>query len=353
MKSFFQLNQILLAAFIALSGSYVYAKDIETIKYNHSHSSKKREVCKHNIQLQLADANGWPVEGTEFWVTLRIIKEGSKVTILFPLINFATGQVSKNDPYYPSGQVVPGIPPSGGYLFTADGFLPEKFRHNDVSPRSVVAASNNGLSPVFSFTELPLPTPPAGYIVSVTNAGAITVQCAGTFGNIIPAGPQILMPCDLTYLAECKQKLCKNYIIDDGFTDTTQYTNPRAVFDGIRDTHVNDAFDGIVAFAWGSNANIPDKTNNALDTYAAIGKVVDGKLEIGQPIQLSSFGPGFQTFDTAVTINRADKYNIIVSYGVINHNVSPQTSARYRAVIEHLLIMATHGQLPPMVSLIF
>lgn len=33
------------------------------------------KTFKHNIQLQLYDANGVPVYGTEFWVTLNIVKK--------------------------------------------------------------------------------------------------------------------------------------------------------------------------------------------------------------------------------------------------------------------------------------
>ena len=93
-------------------------------------------------------------------------------------------------------------------------------------PHSIVAASNNGLSPVFSYTQDPLtlPNPPSGYIVQVTNAGAIQIQCAGTFGNIIPEGPQALLPAAISYIIKPKQTLCKNTIIDPQFADTTQFS---------------------------------------------------------------------------------------------------------------------------------
>ena len=126
-----------------------------------------------------------------FGLRLILSKRGNMVTIQFPVINFQTGPVSLEDPFYP-----------GGGFFLVDiyiplmAFLPEGIRPNDIVYRSIVAASNNGASLPFSFAQPPstLPVPPAGYILSVTNAGAIVVQCAGTFGNIIPVGPQILMP---------------------------------------------------------------------------------------------------------------------------------------------------------------
>ena len=98
-------------------------------------------------------------------------KRGNVVTIQFPVINFQTGPVSPEDPYYPAAAPFPG-----GYLYTSDGFLPENICPNDLVYRSIVAASNNGASLPFSFdaTVNTLPVPPVGYILSITNAGAIS-----------------------------------------------------------------------------------------------------------------------------------------------------------------------------------
>lgn len=277
--------------------------------------AKECHHSQHSIQLQLADSVGFPVPGTEFWVTLDIYKEDSKVTIQVPLINFETGPVAGN----PSEPVPPVVP--GGYLFTVSGFLPEKLRPNDLVPRSIVAASNNGLSPVFSFTQDPdtLTNPPAGYIVQVTNAGALQVQCAGTFGNIIPPGPQILLPCEITYIVKPKEKLAKNIIVSSGTANTTQFTDGPA-FDGIRDLHANDAFDGVAAWAWTDNSTVADKTNGTMNAWVAVGKNgKDGKLKVGRPVQLTNLPPGVLAWDTSVAINRQDSNNIVVSYGVIDY----------------------------------
>ena len=161
-----------------------------------------------------------------------------------------------------------------------------------------------------------LPTPPVGYILSVTNAGAVVVQCAGAFGNIIPPGPQILMPTDITYIVKPKIKLAKNTIIDAGFTNT--HINRSYA---LRDSHINDAFDNVIAWDWCSNANIPDKTNGILNVFVAIGKVKkNGEFKIRDPIQLTNLSPGFSVADTAIAINRLNKNNIIVSYGFIDVN---------------------------------
>jgi hypothetical protein len=309
----------------------------------------KTEVSQHNIQLQLSDSNGFPVAGTEFWVTIDVVKDESLVTLNLPLINFQTGQVSTDDPYFPSGQVIPGFPPLGGYLYTADGFLPKDLRPIDLVPRAIVAASNNGMSPVFSFTQDPdtLPQPPAGYIVQVTNAGAIVVQQAGTFGNIIAPGPQVLMPCSITYSVQSIkksinsfEKLDDNVKISKGASNVTQFIGG-ALSDGYRDSHVNDAFDGVVGFAWTDNAGFVNLNNGTMDTMVAIGKVKDGELKIKKITNLTNFpdlprtptNHGIQSWDTAVAINRTNSDNIVVSYGVIDRTNSPAViSLPHRAV---------------------
>ena len=72
-----------------------------TKKHRESSSSSichHKKQFEHKIQLQLSDSLGFPVPGTEFWVTLTIIKEGPKVTIQVPVINFQTGPTSPDDP---------------------------------------------------------------------------------------------------------------------------------------------------------------------------------------------------------------------------------------------------------------
>ena len=289
-------------------------------------SGNNIECFKHTIQLQLSDANGFPVDGTQFWVTLDIIKQSNLVTIQFPVINFQTGPKSAEDP---------GTPLPGGYIYTSGGFLPPDICPNDLVYRSIVGASNDGASLPFSFAQLPstLPVPPVGYILSITNAGAITIQCAGTFGNIIPPGPQILMPCSITYIIKPKVTLCNNSIIDPGFTNITQFSNPFAINDALRDSHVCDIYDGVVAFAWVGNGNISDKTQPILNVFVSVGQVnSDGTLNMGAPVQLTNFPSNVIAASTAVTINRADKNNIIVSYGIIDFATPDFPAPAARAV---------------------
>ncbi len=297
-------------------------------KHKHHNDDHQTKCFQHDIQLQLSDSLGFPVPGTEFWVILDIIKDGPKVTIQLPLINFETGPRANNPIELPFQPLLPG-----GYLYTATGFLPKDIRPTDLVPRSIVAASNNGLSPVFSYAQDPatLPVPPAGYIVQVTNAGAIVVQCVGTFGNIIPPGPQILMPSSITYVVKPEKKLCKNIKISEGFTNTTQFTT--AAVNGVRDSHINDIFDGVAAWAWCDNSTVADKSNNTLNLMVAIGRTgKDGKLKVSKPVQLTNLPPGVGAWDTAVSINRTDKNIIVVSYGVINYSDSTAPMLSCRAV---------------------
>ncbi len=182
------------------------------------------------------------------------------------------------------------------------------------------------------------PQPPAGYIVEVTNAGEINIQVAGGFGNIIPEGPQVLMPCTISYIVKPKVKLCKNVAISSGASDITQFPpDSAAANDGYRDTSVNDAYAGVVAWAWCDNSMVADKTNEVMNAMVAVGKVdKNGKLKVNDPIQLTDLTPGFTAqFDQAVTINRADPRNIIVSYSLIDrsHSQCPNSTSTYNRAV--------------------
>ena len=287
---------------------------------------------KHNILLQLADANGIPVPNTEFWVALDIIKEGQKVTIQLPTINFVSGPYAYASFEYPPSDLFL----NGGYIVTSDGYLPPELRPTDIVYRSWLVSSNNGLSLPFSFTQSPdtLPVPPPGYILSITNAGALVIQGAGSSGNLIPVGPQILLPTDISYLVEPKIKLKNNTLLSTtGATNTTEFTNRDAANDSLRDTHINDAFDGVAAWAWSDNSTVSDKTNGTVNLMVAVGKVnKKGKLKVSQPIQLTDLPSEIMVWDTAVAINRTNKDNIVVSYGILDHTISPTRGKIYRAV---------------------
>lgn len=147
---------------------------------------KHKKYFTHNILLQLFDASDTPVPGTEFWVTVDIIKKKHKVVLQLPLINFVTGPAAH------------GNEQVAGYLNTVKCFLPEELRPD--ATRSFTGASNNGMSPVFSFTNpSAFPVPPVGFIVEVTADGALVIKGEGTVGNLIQPGPQILLPFTIKY----------------------------------------------------------------------------------------------------------------------------------------------------------
>ena len=280
-----------------------------------SDSCPKRDEFTHQMQLQLYDGLGLPVDGTKFWINLKIVKIGKDVRIQFPVINFQTGPVASNDPY--DGGF------GGGYIYTSDGYLPENLRTADALYHSYLVPSNNGWSLAFTYSNPVLPLPVTGYILGLTFYGGIVISAAGTFQNLIAPGPQTMMPTTISYIVEPQEKLCTNFVIDKGASNITEFINIDSASDGYRDTHVNDAFDGLFAWAWTSNANIPDKTNGTLNLFVAVGKVKNGKLKVKKPVQLTNLPPNVLVWDTAVAINRMDKNNIVVSYGLID-NTNPE-----------------------------
>lgn len=283
------------------------------------------EILDHKLQLQLYDLYGVPVPNTQFWIKIKILIEGHKVTLQLPTINFQTGPYA-NNPNEPPVPVPPFIP--GGYLYTSDGYLPKCICPQDVVNRSWLAATDNGVNQSFSFTQDAdtLPKPITGYILQVTSAGGLVVQGAGTFGNIIPAGNQTLLPTTISYLVEPVSTLKKNVVISDGPTNITQFRSEgpfNPLSEGLRDSHVNDAYNGLAAWTWSDNSMVRDKTNNVLNQMVAIGYVNDkGKLKVNAPVQLTDLQPPFSSIqDNAVAINRALPNIVVVSYSLQNYSV--------------------------------
>ena len=91
----------LFLALLAISG---FAQ--ASTRYDNSWGSDDQESscsnsCRgqnHNVQFQLFDAYGWPVENTEFWVTIKLHKQRDSITLSLPAINFQTGQYASADP---------------------------------------------------------------------------------------------------------------------------------------------------------------------------------------------------------------------------------------------------------------
>lgn len=275
-----------------------------------------REEFEHHIQLQLFDSLDVPVEGTQFWVTAKILREGRKVTISLPAINFQTGPASAQDPYNPF---------PGGTIRTTDGFLPKRVRPLDPIFRTFFGPTNDGQSLAFSYTDNPLPNPIAGFNLGITLAGGLVIQGAGTWGSLIPPGGHVLMPTDITYFVESTEQLCKNFVLSEGATDITQFTGgpDGPAGSAYRDHHINDAFDDVVAWTWTDNSMIADKSNNTVNVMVRIGKMKGRKLKLRKPIQLTDLPAGIFAWDTAVAINPTNKDNIVVSYAIGNIPSTP------------------------------
>ena len=334
---------------------------------------KPNKICdgvptKWTIVLYLGDAYGVEVPGTACPVELTILKEADKATIQISAINFLTGPFA-NNPYElnnPASEIIDGVPglflpppQNGGYLFTKSGYLPKSIRPNELLNLSYFAASNNGMNQTFVYipngaTGATGPEPAVssiesgpvqpGYVLQVTSEGALIIQGMGTIGNIIPPGAQSLMPTTISYIIKPKIKLCKNVRISKGEINTAVFpfsptADPAAITAaqlGLRDLHVNDVFENVVAFAWADNSNVKDQASNFLtmNLAVAIGKVKDGQLKMKKPIFIPTPTDHY-VWDTAIAINRQDKKNIMVSWLSIDIN-APQNgqalSKTYRAV---------------------
>ncbi len=278
-------------------------------------------IFDHVIQLQVGDVFGLPVPGTQFFVTLTIRKEGPFVTIQLPAINFQTGQLANN----PAEEGVPIIVP-GGYVYTVGNHLPCNIRPNDIVTRTFFGPSNNGPNLAFSYSDTPqqLPVPITGYLLQFSNSGELTIQGVGTLGNIIPPGQQNLLPTTISYIVKPELKLEHNLALSNEFTNVSKFP-PVILFPGtpysvgLRDTTVNDAFGGIVAYAWADNSNVADQSQAVMNMAVAIGHVSKkGKLKIDYSQFLTNYiadsPDGSFPFDKAVAINKVYTNNIIVSW---------------------------------------
>jgi hypothetical protein len=222
---------------------------------------KSNKIKKHTFILQVTDLTTIPIDNTDFSVTVDVVKTGKQVTLFFPVINFQIGQISEFfAPYVPY--------PGTGLIVTTKGFLPECLKHQSITPISKLVSAGDGFVPIATFSG-PFPTPPSGYTVLLDSEGCLTISQAGAQFNQISPGSHTLFPFSMTYLASKKKKITEcEHILSKGFTDVTQFTGNGSPYrspqgDNIRDSHINDFYDGIQASAWPDNHNIP-KTQNTL-----------------------------------------------------------------------------------------
>jgi hypothetical protein len=358
---------ILLGAFAfgALYTSFCYSAD--SMGHEPIEIKERCEPFEHWMKLYLADAYGVEVGNTAFWIKIIVDSEEmangtTRVSLQLPSINFITGPFANNiyEINNPLSEAIDGEPgdfspppQNGGYLYTKEGFLPPRLRPNDVLTRSYFGPSNNGQNIPFNY--VPNITPPpnvsnvtynapqAGYLIRITNSGGLEIEGIGTLANIIPPGSQQLLPTNITYFAKRQTNFIKNKRISEGAINVAQYGIPsssvpvtRANVDYVRDFHVNDAFDNVVAYAWADNSNIPNAAENpnVMNLAYAIGKVENGRLNM-RPAEFLPNPKNQYIWDTAIAINRTNKKNIVISYLLIDGN-SPGDgqpfSVLYRAI---------------------
>ena len=173
------------------------------------------EVFDHVFTVYVADCYGIEIDGTEFKVSATIVKEPLtmksgcnnyqlyKVTLQLPAINFETGPYANNvyetnNPVSEPIDEVVGLflppPQNGGYLYTKAGYLPKELRPNELMTRAYFGPCNNGQNIPFHYIQNPNPPPITngvvftapinGYILRITNTGAIALEGTGALGTL-------------------------------------------------------------------------------------------------------------------------------------------------------------------------
>jgi glucose uptake protein GlcU len=82
MRNFYHFQSVLWAMIFAIAGLSIVSTQNADAKKSDSHA----RFVKHVITLQLADSLGFPVSGTQFDVTITLVKIGSQVTVYLPMI---------------------------------------------------------------------------------------------------------------------------------------------------------------------------------------------------------------------------------------------------------------------------
>jgi len=275
----------------------------------------------HTFILQVLDANAVPFPDSEFKyrVDLDYNRKNDIVTLTLPELNFETFSTLSPD------DSVGFSYSTGGIITTASNRLPKEFC--PATEKIILCSNNDNQLQSTSLVSGTFPTTISGINVSIDIYGNLILTAPSVWAGLIPPGPHTLNSQTISYKVGNKLEFKpEDFIIQKEFTDFTGFTIPRALNDGIRDSHVNDFYDKKAVWTWTDNSAQTDKTNNILDTYVAIGKIKH-KLKIKNPIRLTTNGPGIMSWDTAGAINRKDSKNIVVSYALLNHSVNPTTSS--------------------------
>jgi hypothetical protein len=267
----------------------------QTVQYATKHSKKipRTESFDQMYNLQLYDYQYFPLPSTTFAVTTEVLTQRDLVTINIPSISFTTtGDRSPENKM--DNRLI-----SGGYVGTASGSLPQKLLPTQIQT-------------VYDIT--------SGLNISIDTYGNLAIASANDITGVIPVGSYTTSPVTITYHRPKNNDIeIKNFIVQPAFTNISQFTD-NALNDGIRDSHVNDYYKGILAWAWTDNSAQTDLSNNTIDCYVAIGKERRGKVKVADPVRLTTLPTGVGAWDTAVAINRTNPDNIVVSFGQYDYN---------------------------------
>ena len=267
----------------------------QAVQYATKHSKRTPHTKSFNqvYNLQLCDYQHFPLGTPTFAVTAEVQTQGDLVTLNIPSISFATTR-DKSPQNHNSQPLI-----YGGYVATASGSLPKK-----LTPTQLQTAFDSG----------------SGLNLTIDTYGNLGIASASDITGVIPEGSYTTSPVTITYHRPERKKLkIKNFIVQPAFTNFAKFTGS-ALNNGIRDSHVNDAYKDTLAWSWTDNSAQTDQTNGTMDCYVAVGKVQHGKVVVGDPVRLTTLPAGDMAWDTAVAINRTNPDNIVVSFGRLGNN---------------------------------
>lgn len=307
-----------------------------------SDDCNKIDKIKHTFILQVVDGSGFPYAGLatfNYTVVLKI--DGKEIVSMYaPQLNFETLYT-----YAPDDYVM--FAPLGGFVTTAAQSLPEMFRpKHDLT---FIVANNDGFLQSIDFTTYTPGTPPIpgnpptpgtpstgvtnpvpGYKFIIDSYGNLTIAANGTYGDIIPPGGHTMCGTIVPYQTKLQKchKHCRHgfneFIIQPKFTNFSLFAT-RAANDGIRDSHINDAYGNLAAWSWSDNSIQIDKSNNVMDAYVNMGDIVHGRVIPRAPINISNLFLQQMVWDTSIAINRNQTMfpgNVVASFDRLNHNTS-------------------------------
>lgn len=302
-------------------------------------TSSKQCNFSHTFILQVTDGFGYPLPGTEFPLTVELIRLAKGVfSLKIPQFNFqTTDQISPIS-------VVDFVAINGGYVITQSNPLPKKLRPTEA--QNYVLANNDAwLVPLPDPNNPPFPTADTpAFNFSINIFGQVFISAQSVLDGIIPQGGHTSMGTSVLYTPgrnPLRKIKLDSFPIQPAFTNFVNFSNPEALDHGIRDSHVNDTFGDTVYYAWTSNADQADKSNNVMDAYFAKGHIRHGRIDMGPPQRLTSFSNTIMAWDVAVAVNRVDPLNVVYSYGFKDNSVFPPID------VAHALISTDGGNTFP------